>query len=126
MRLATREDIDRILKDEDLWDRARGSANISRDEFEPPSNWLYMTETGKDLLVLDNKSFVHPNFLPEVRHKAYFIIKKWLKLLQESGFKVLKAKIPKKYKNTIRMAELLGFEMFHEENNKVFFILRCE
>lgn len=126
MRLASREDIDRVLEDPDIWDRARGSATISRDELEPPSNWLYMTETGKDLLVLDSKGYIHPNFLPDVRHRAYYIIKRWVKMLQEFGLKEIKAKIPEKYENTLRMAKLIGFKVFKQDKGKVFLMLRCE
>jgi hypothetical protein len=126
LRLATKKDIDRVLLDSDIWKRSKGDADITREEFRPPESWLYMTESGNELLVLDDKGYIHPNFLPESKPKAFFVIKRFINLLFDAGVRVLKARIPEKYENTVRMAKLLGFEHVYSRCDKLYFILRCE
>ena len=121
IRRASLEEVMSVVSHHDIWPRIIGGYKLSPEDFAPPKDWLYMTETGKEALILDGRLRIHPNFLPEVRHKAYYVIRRWLKHLFSLGFDRVFAKIDAIHNNAVGMARAIGMKLYDEKNNTLFF-----
>jgi len=120
MRLASEQEVMNVVSHPDIWPRIIGNLDIKPEEFSPPDTWLYMTETGKEILILQPNGYIHPNFLPEVRHTAFYVIRRWLKMIK---LPKVYAKIHCKHEGAIDLARLIGFREVDNKENTYFFEL---
>lgn len=124
MRIATKEEVMRVISHPEIWPLIIGNYDITPEQFKIPDTWETMTETGKEALILDIDKYIHPNFLPEVKGKAFFVIKKWIELVINKHKKIY-ARVPNKRENLIILLKYLGFEFVKSDDEKTNFVKRA-
>ena len=115
----------RILSHEDIWPRIIGDLDITPDEYTLPDDCLYLTETGKEVFIMEPNGRIHANMLPESRGNAWIYCKRFIAYLFENTDKsTLYLNIRKKHLNAIKLGLMCGFNIAETSEDKAY--LRIE
>ena len=115
----------RVLSHPSIWPYI--ADNTKPEDFTPPDNCIYLTETGDEIYCLTPSGKIHANCLPNVRGKKAISTGRsalrWL--FDNTGREVIKANIPIKYPLVIRFAKKCGMKEIYRDE-EVYFIAERE
>lgn len=122
------EDKDRILeilRCPDIWGLVTNGVDADPNDFKLPADWLYLTETGNEVFVLSTSLQIHANIMPETRHKAYWMCKKFIRWIKaNTDLPHIYLQIHKKHQNAIQLGKLCGFKEMEFKNDRYLLINR--
>lgn len=125
MRAATEQEKINVLFDDEIWEKVSNDSGITKDEFVFPDNWLYLTETGKEVFILSDTMQIHPNILRGSRGNAYWAINRFLDWINDNTeIPEIFAKIHTRHKNAIRLSKIGGFEEVDMVDDRVLLVKR--
>lgn len=117
-----REKILDILTNPEIWDLVRNGADVDPSSFILPRDWLYLTETGNEVFVLSNSHQIHVNVLPETRHRAYWMSKKFIRWIKDNTeLSCIFLKIHERHSNAIGLGKMCGFKEINYSNSRYLF-----
>ena len=122
-----REKIKEILTHPEIWERVRNDRYVDKSQFLLPESWIYLTETGNEVFILSDTDHIHANIMPETRHKAYFMCKRfieWIKM--NTDLDLIHLNIHKKHENAIKLGLLCGFCEVGIQDDRHAMVLRFE
>lgn len=123
--VTSKKEVMRVLTHESIWPNISEGYDYTPETVPFVENFIYLTVTGNEIFMLDDRNRFHSNILPCSRGKAYFYIEKALQwIFENTDLTVINLEIPTKYPKFVRLAQYCRFNIVRRASNDII-LARC-